>query len=262
MSFSVIYIKILIVFQERQYRNEKNTVRFHYFNVVELESDLMIGVSQQSEVNLMKQLALHYVKEARDIISAYGSENSQFLFSHQPFLSHSNVHPLISQMQGASKKANVGPMASVAGAVAEYTGQKLYACFPESEIIVENGGDIWASYHNELCIKVYAGEDFSSISPVLLIPTRFSPCGICSSSAIFGHSFSYGKADCVTVICRDAALADAYATSLCNQICCESDMEKVASQIEQEPLILACFAAFRGKILLYGDIKFNQSEQL
>ena len=38
----------------------------------------------------------------------------------------------------AGRKANVGPMAAVAGAIAEYVGRELLDFSPE--IIVENGG--------------------------------------------------------------------------------------------------------------------------
>jgi uncharacterized protein len=248
------------MYQPRIYRDEINTSRFQYFRVEEYESDILVGISDVHNVEMARQLSLFFVKEARAIISAYGALNPTFLTSHKPVKSNSIAHPLVSQMISAGEKANVGPMAAVAGSVSEYTGKKLLKYFPDAEIIIENGGDIWASFQEKLCIKVYAGEKVNDIYPVLLIPARFSPCGICSSSAVFGHSFSYGKADCVTVLCHDAALADAYATSLCNIIQCESDFDRVACFVEQDPLILGCFALFNGQILLYGDIQCIQNK--
>jgi len=260
MSLSVVSNKFLSMYQARIYREEKNLNRFQYFRVVEYESDLLVGISDVRNTEMAKQLCVQFVKEARAIISSYGKVNPIFFTSHKPVEPTQIIHSLVSQMISASQKASVGPMAAVAGSVSEYAGKKLLNYFPDSEIIIENGGDIWASFRDELSIKVYAGENFSEISPTLLIPARFSSCGICSSSAAFGHSFSYGKADCVTVVCHDAAIADAFATSLCNILRSESDFERLANIIEQQPLILACFAVFNGKILLYGDIQCIQNK--
>jgi hypothetical protein len=48
-------------------------------------------------------------------------------------------------------------------------------------------------------------------------PTR-RILGVCTSSATVGPSISLGIADAVTVFSHDVALADAWATAVCNEI--------------------------------------------
>jgi uncharacterized protein len=249
------------MYQAKTYRNERNTARFEYFRVVEFESDLLVGISNVKNTTMAKKLCIQFVREARTEISSIGNIIPQFFVSHVPVKFQNATHPLVAQMLIAGEKASVGPMAAVAGAVSEYTGKKLLKHYPDSEIVIENGGDIWANFHSDLSIQVFTDDFLNDISPILLIPAHFAQCGICSSSATFGHSFSYGKADCVTVLCNDAAVADAYATALCNIIRTESDLAKVAQFIEKEPLILACFAVMKDRVLIYGDIQLTQNKK-
>ena len=62
------------------------------------------------------------------------------------------------------------------------------------------------------------------------IPYTKGCLGIATSSGTVGHSHSLGKADAVTVICKSTALADAYATALCNKICKPDDFEGVIGE--------------------------------
>jgi hypothetical protein len=50
------------------------------------------------------------------------------------------------------------------------------------------------------------------------VPSQDSILGICTSSATVGPSISFGIADAVTIFSCDVALADAWATSVCNLI--------------------------------------------
>ena len=55
---------------------------------------------------------------------------------------------IVQAMLRASAAAGVGPMAAVAGAVAEYTGREiLKSC---DEVIVENGGDIFLKVNRDV----------------------------------------------------------------------------------------------------------------
>ena len=62
-------------------------------------------------------------------------------------------------------------MASVAGAIAEFSGNELLAY--SGQIIIENGGDIFIKSDKIRTIAIYAGD---------------SPVGICTSSGTVGHS--------------------------------------------------------------------------
>ena len=65
----------------------------------------------------------------------------EFASTLEPLPLQSNAPPLIREMIRAARLAQVGPMASVAGALAEYVGTDLLKY--TTQVIVENGGDIF-----------------------------------------------------------------------------------------------------------------------
>ena len=69
--------------------------------------------------------------------------------------------PIVRDMLTAGEQASVGPMAAVAGAIAEYVGRGLIDAGCQ-EIIVENGGDIFLSRPLSTIIAIFAGS--SSLS--------------------------------------------------------------------------------------------------
>lgn len=125
--------------------------------------------------------------------------------------------PLIKSMLAAGLAAGVGPMAAVAGAIAEYVGRDLLAAGAE-EVVVENGGDIFLARSRESLVGVFAGSSPLSGRFAIRIPQSLMPLGICTSSGTVGHSLSLGEADSVTVLAADTALADAAATRLGNAV--------------------------------------------
>lgn len=137
-------------------------------------------------------------------------------------------------MLRAADTAGVGPMAAVAGAIAQGLGQALCERFEFNELIVENGGDIWMRIQAPLDISVYAG--LSSLSQrfsLIIEGEKDKPysCGVACSSGTVGPSLSFGKADAAVVICPDAAGADAWATALGNRIHSPTDLEEAVSGI-------------------------------
>jgi len=113
-------------------------------------------------------------------------------------------------MLAAANIAGVGPMAAVAGAVAEYVGRELLA--DTKNIIIENGGDIFMHTTSERRVAIFAGRSPLSEKVTLEIAPEDMPLGICTSSATVGPSLSFGKADAVCVLSSSAALADAAAS--------------------------------------------------
>ena len=107
----------------------------------------------------------------------------------------------------AAQAAGVGPMAAVAGALAEQVGQRLLKS--TSEVIIENGGDIFIGARQILTVGVYAGGSPLSLKLGLRIDPAKGIRGICTSSGTVGHSLSFGKADAVCVLSDSCALADA-----------------------------------------------------
>lgn len=131
-------------------------------------------------------------------------------------------------MLRAGAAAGVGPMAAVAGALAEILGRSLAERFGLRELVVENGGDLWIRVREPLRVSVYAGLSSLSGKFSLLVDAERGapmPCGLACSSGTVGPSLSFGKADAAVVLAADAALADAWATALGNRVRRAEDLE-------------------------------------
>lgn len=156
------------------------------------------------------------VFEARSIIEAKIAEDPFFGITYDPYPPSEGDHPLVIKMCQASVKANVGPMAGVAGAVAFHAVSAAVAegC---THIIAENGGDISMRTDRTVHVGVFAGEKgFEDIA--LKIPPTDGISGICSSSGKIGPSVSFGSSGICTVFSGDTVLADCCATALGNMI--------------------------------------------
>jgi ApbE superfamily uncharacterized protein (UPF0280 family) len=141
-----------------------------------------------------------------------------------PFPVSADAPAIARSMEEAAEKVNVGPMAAVAGAFAEFVGKDLLKF--SSEIIVENGGDIFLKTAKSRLVGVYAGENSPLTGKIALkIEPADTPLGICTSSGTVGHSLSFGKSDAVVVLAPSAALADAAATAIGNIVKVETDVE-------------------------------------
>lgn len=148
-------------------------------------------------------------------------------------LPHEAPSPL-SAMLIASRASGTGPMAAVAGAIAEALGRELLARFPIEELVVENGGDLWFKADRPLRVRIDAG--LSSLSGKLALVIPAGSWGCACSSARVGPSLSFGNADAAVVVHREAALADALATALGNRIKRDEDLETAVNDLWQSPM--------------------------
>jgi len=151
------------------------------FNVVVKETDLYIRASSN-----LKRKAHRLVLKYRSILEKYIERHPTFLTSLEPLPIPRDAPHIIRQMAEAAHKAGVGPMAAVAGAIAEFVGNELLAFSPE--IIVENGGDIYLKSSRGRIVGIYAGESPLTGKLGLEINGRDTPVGICTSSGTVGHS--------------------------------------------------------------------------
>jgi len=217
-----------VVYEERVYRNYVKADNLIKFEVIEKETDLLILAGK----NLYDK-ALAYTLKYRAELEKYIAFDPQFQKSFSPIRVRYDATPLIRQMAEAARKARVGPMAAVAGAIAEFVGRDLLAF--TDEIIVENGGDIFLKINQVRKAGIYAGNSPFSEKIALELEPRPKPFSICTSSGTVGHSFSFGKADAVVVIAASALLADAAATAIGNVIKEVADIEqglKLAKKIK------------------------------
>ncbi len=189
------------------------------FNVTVKETDLYIRASAD-----LRRKAHRLVLKYRRQLDKYIEQNTAFLTTLEPFPTPGRAPEIVKQMIEAARKAGVGPMASVAGAIAEYVGRELLDFSPE--IIVENGGDIYLKSLTQKTVGIYAGKSPLTGKIGLEISARDTPLGICTSSGTVGPSLSYGEANAVVVISPSATLADAAATAIGNRVSRADDIDR------------------------------------
>ena len=186
--------------------------------------DLVSSFVTVRETDLHILAALDSVEAGYHFVHRYRNQLENYIISHPDFLTalvpleyDMLAPPIVKSMLKAAAAANVGPMAAVAGAIAEFVGRDLLGTGLQ-EVMVENGGDIFLQRSKECVAAIFAGRSPLNQKVGLRILQKFMPVGLCTSSGTVGHSLSLGKADSVTVLASTAALADAAATRLGNEV--------------------------------------------
>lgn len=205
------------MYEERIYRKNLNSKGLMNFTVVEQETDLHVS----AKLNLEKEVR-EYIKYYRKQIRDYIKINQLFKDSLIPIEVEGNTQTIIQHMAWAGQKAGVGPMASVAGAIAHYVGNDILRF--SNEIIIENGGDLFINSFTDKNILVYAGKSIFSNKLAISIKKESMPIGVCTSAGTVGHSLSFGNTDAVVVISKDTLLADAVATAVGNIVMTDNDI--------------------------------------
>lgn len=177
-----------------------------------------------SDRNLKAQ-ATEELKRNYHALENYIQKDTFFLTSYKPIDAQDNAPRIAKIMADASKRALVGPMASVAGAFSELIGNFLLKNGAK-EAVVENGGDIFLRLRKEKVIGIYAGNSAFSEKIGLRIQPEETPLAICTSSGSVGHSVSLGNSDSVTVVAKSCPLADSAATSIGNSVKGKNAVEK------------------------------------
>ena len=199
------------MYEPRTYRHWVKGKDLISFNVVVKETDLYIRASSN-----LKRKAHKLVLKYRDILERYIERHPSFVTSLEPLPVSDDAPHIVKSMSEAAGRVGIGPMASVAGAIAEFVGNELLAFSPE--IIIENGGDIYLKSRGKRIVGIYAGKSPLTGKIGLEIKGQDTPLGICTSSGTVGHSLSHGKADAVIALSKSATLADAAATAIGNLI--------------------------------------------
>ena len=198
-------------YTERTYRIQVAQDHRASFRTVVKETDLMIQADRDL-TTVCRDLVLRY----RGYIENYIAVHSEFATTLAPWPVSGPMPVIVKDMVTAGKRAGVGPMAAVAGAVAEQVGRGLLA--HSQEVVVENGGDLFIKLEKPSTVGIYAGTSPLSMKVGVKIDPTDKPVAVCTSSGTLGHSLSFGEADAVTVISDSCCLADAAATSICNRV--------------------------------------------
>jgi ApbE superfamily uncharacterized protein (UPF0280 family) len=206
-------------YEHRTYRDYSSSEGLVSFTVEVKDTDLFISAERK-----LDKEALDAAIRARSILETYIQDRPEFLTSLVPIAGDPLAPPLVRAMLQASYACNVGPMAAVAGAVADYVGAELLK--HSREVIVENGGDIFFKIGRPITVGIFAGTSPLSERIGITIKPSIEPFGICTSSGTVGPSLSFGTADAATIRAKSAALADAAASAVGNAVKTADDIQR------------------------------------
>ena len=239
------------MYEERTYRNLVKTDDLIDFEVIVKETDLLV----RAERDLSKETR-EAVLKYRHQLETYIAANPPFQESLVPLTDDPYAPEIVREMIRTSQLARVGPMAAVAGAMAEMVSRDLLKF--SKEVIVENGGDIYLATSKERTIGIYAGNSALSLKIGIVISPEESPLGICTSSGTVGPSLSFGKANAVCLLSKSAALADAAATAVGNVVKEKKDIELGLERGREIAGILGALIIVEEKMGVWGNIKLTQ----
>ena len=206
------------------------------------ESDCTIISDKKAGIETAKTS----IKRNLKLLEEYIKKNPRFLFSLAP-ISVTGAPEVATLMAQAAQKAQVGPMAAVAGVIADlavkdmiYTGCKV--------AVVEDGGEAYAVSNQIIDVGFAAGDE--PLSKEIGFRLKQFPLGVATSSGKFSHAFSFGDADAVTIFAVSAGLADAVATAVANLI----TGDDVEATIKKGVNVALSVEGVQGVFILYREI--------
>jgi len=239
------------MYEERTYRNLVKTDDLVKFEVIVKETDLLV----RAESDLSEE-ARESVLKYRHQLETYIAMNPGFQQSLVPLTEDPYAPEIVRKMIQTSQRAGVGPMATVAGAMADLVSKDLLNL--SSEVIVENGGDIYLASSKERTIGIYAGDSPLSLKIGIVISPDETPLGVCTSSGRVGPSLSFGKANAVCILSKSAALADAAATAVGNVVKEKKDISSGLGRARGIEGVLGTLIVVEEKMGVWGKIKLTR----
>lgn len=233
-----------MVYEPRTYRltTDSDLVGFE---VVVRETDLAVLAERDLSAE-----AVEAVRSVRDGLEAYVAAHPRFVESFVPLPVDADAPEVVLEMARAASAAGVGPMAAVAGAVAEQVARALAA--HSCEVVVENGGDCFLVGSKDRVVALHAGASAVSGRVGILVTSDLMPVGVCTSSATVGPSVSLGRADAAAVIAESGALADAAASALGNRVHGAEDIDAAIAAVRGIPGVLGGVVVVGGAIGAWG----------
>ena len=189
----------------------------------------------------------------RKILEDYIRLHPEFQHSLEPIELRPDAPDVAQRMARAAALVGVGPMAAVAGAMAQLAAEAGLQAGAE-ETIVENGGDIYLQTTGPVIIGLFSGGSEKNNQLAFEIKPEDTPVSVCSSSGKMGHSMSLGQCDLATVVSKDAALADAAATQAANLVREIEDVETALNRIAIIEAVDGVLIVKNGNIGLAGNL--------
>jgi ApbE superfamily uncharacterized protein (UPF0280 family) len=228
-----------IMYEERFYRGISKPDDLICYEVKIKETDLLCCTKKNLKTFIEEKVLL-YRYQLEEYIRAKPAFKESFI----PIEYDTFAPQIVKEMIAVSSRIGVGPMATVAGAIAEFIGRDIVPY--SEEYIIENGGDIYLKTNSERAALIYAKDSpFSGKIGIRLKPEGL-PYGICTSSGTVGHSLSFGKADAVCIIATSSLFADGLATLLGNGVKNRYDIQPA---IEKGKV----FSGVKGIVIILGE---------
>ena len=234
--------------QERTYRNLIDSPKLVPYRVVVKETDLMV-YTETELIDETRELVL----EQRGYVEAYIKSHPDFSRSLIPWQLDGPAPGIILDMVKAGRNAGVGPMAAIAGAIAEQVGLGLLAL--TDQVIIENGGDVFIKSNSPVTVGIFAGNSPLNLRLGIRLKSKGFPNAVCTSSGTIGHSLSLGKADAVCVVAESCSIADAAATAIGNLINSAADIETAISVGRNFEELSGIVAIVDEKVGMWGDLE-------
>jgi ApbE superfamily uncharacterized protein (UPF0280 family) len=166
----------------------------------------------------------------RHVLEEYIGRHRSFRTALAPLELQAEAPEVARRMAWAARRADVGPMAAVAGTMAQLAAEAALAAGAE-EAIVDNGGDIYLQAVAPVLVALGTGTTGLATRLAFSVGPEETPLAICSSSGRMGHSMSFGRCDLATIVANDAALADAAATQAANLVKMAADVDTALERI-------------------------------
>lgn len=239
--------------EDRTYRRWVQS-ELQTFEVCVDESDLLISAERP-----LRDVAERALRAARAELEGYLARDPEFGAALEPREALEGAPAVVREMVEAARACGVGPMAAVAGAVAQRVGE---AVLRESrEVIVENGGDIFLHTTRPRVAAIYAGESALSGRLGVRVDQVDRGLGLCTSSGTVGHSLSFGRADAAIVLASSAALADAAATALGNRVREAGEIEAGLGWLGEIGGVLGGAVVVGGSVGAWGEVELVRLER-
>jgi ApbE superfamily uncharacterized protein (UPF0280 family) len=235
------------MYEARAYRSVSRPSDLVCYEVAYKETDLFCCTS----VDVKRTIEMR-VLAYRSQLETYIRQRPEFVESFTPIQADFLAPRIAKEMIEASAAVGVGPMACVAGAIAESVGRDIDAL--SDEYILENGGDICIKTRYPRRVMIYAKDSpYSNRIGINLRPEE-TAYGVCTSSGTVGHSLSLGRADAVCVVGRSALFCDGLATRVGNLVNKEDDISGAIEEAKMFPGVTGLVIVMGKTLGIWGDL--------
>ncbi|HUJ85211.1 MAG TPA: UPF0280 family protein [Candidatus Acidoferrales bacterium] len=213
------------------------------------ESNCTLISDKQDGIEIAKTAIKHH----HELLEQYIAHHPRFGWSLKP-VAVPQEPTICTLMAQAAKKAKVGPMAAVAGVLADLAVKEMTTAGAEVAV-VENGGEISAMSNTAVDVALAAGDE--ALSKKLGFRLTEFPLGVATSSGRFSHALSFGDAEAATVFCKSAGLADAAATAVGNAVKGENVNYAIEKGVDVAKSIVGVeglFILYKGCVGMWGKV--------